>query len=186
MSWVWPIIIGLLLAYLLNTFVLSLVKVDGLSMYPNLQNNERVVMLRQSAIKRNSVVVFSAEGVDDKSGVTSSTRYVKRVIGLPGDTIEYRDNGKLYINGKYSPQNYITKEQQKEGTLSPNDLPKEIKLGTNKKFTVPKGQYFALGDNREISNDSRYYGFVPRSKILGVVKVPFWDENHELINSYNQ
>lgn len=185
MSWVWPIVVGLLIAKLITMFVLSIVRVDGLSMYPNLQNNERVIMLKMAKIKRNSVVVFNAQGVDNRSGVTSNTKYVKRVIGLPGDKIEYKDNGKLYVNGKYQSQSYITEEQRKEGTLNLVKSPaKGVTLGTGKTFTVPKDKYFVLGDNRENSNDSRYYGFVPRSKILGVVKVPFWKSGHELINSY--
>ncbi|MEY8662736.1 signal peptidase I [Ligilactobacillus faecis] len=186
MSWVWPVVIGLILAKLLTTFVISVVKVDGLSMYPNLQNNERVVMLKMPAIRRDAVVVFNAEGVDtDNPNVTSKTKYVKRVIGLPGDKIEYKNNGDLYINGKYRSQSYITKEQRTTGTL---DLVKQaakgVTLGTGKTFTVPKDSYFVLGDNRENSNDSRYYGFVPKDKILGTVKAPFWDSGHELINSF--
>lgn len=185
MGWIWPVVVGLLIALLIKTFLLSLVKVDGLSMYPNLQNNERVIMLKHAKIKRDTVVVFNAKGVDDRAGVTDGTKYVKRVIGLPGDKIEYKNDGKLYVNGKLRSQGYITTEQQKEGTLSiSNAEDKVVTLGTGRSFTVPKDEYFVLGDNREVSNDSRSYGFVPRSKILGVVKVPFWNNAHEYINSY--
>lgn len=184
MGWIWPVVIGLLIALLINMF-LSFVKVDGLSMYPNLQNNERVIMLKHAKIKRDTVVVFNAKGVDDRAGVSDGTKYVKRVIGLPGDKIEYKNDGKLYVNGKLRSQGYITTEQQKEGTLSiSNAEDKGVTLGTGRSFTVPKDEYFVLGDNREVSNDSRSYGFVPRSKILGVVKVPFWNNAHEYINSY--
>ena len=186
MGWVWPVVIGLLIALLINTFLLSLVKVDGLSMYPNLQNNERVIMLKHGKIKRDTVVVFSAKGVDDRPGVTDVTKYVKRVIGLPGDKIEYKNDGKLYVNGKFQSQGYITTEQQKEGTLSiASAEDKGVTLGTGRSFTVPKDEYFVLGDNREVSNDSRSYGFVPRSKILGVVKVGMTPTNisiHMVIN----
>ncbi len=104
---------------------------------------------------------------------------------MPGDKIEYKNDGKLYVNGKFQSQGYITTEQQKEGTLSiSNAEDKGVTLGTGRSFTVPKDEYFVLGDNREVSNDSRSYGFVPRSKILGVVKVPFWNNAHEYINSY--
>ena len=185
MGWIWPVVVGLLIALLINTFLLSLVKVDGLSMYPNLQNNERVIMLKHAKIKRDTVVVFNAKGVDDRAGISDSTKYVKRVIGLPGDKIEYKNDGKLYVNGKFQSQGYITTEQQKEGTLSiSNAEDKGVTLGTGRSFTVPKDEYFILGDNREVSNDSRSYGFVPRSKILGVVKVPFWNNAHEYITSY--
>ena len=56
--------------------------------------------------------------------------------------------------------------------------------GTGKTFTVPKNCYFVLGDNRADSNDSRYYGFVPKDKIVGIAKAPFWNSKHKLINDY--
>ena len=100
MGWIWPVVVGLLIALFIDMF-LSFVKVDGLSMYPNLQNNERVIMLKHAKIKRDTVVVFSAKGVDDRPGVTDGTKYVKRVIGLPGYKIEYKNDVKLYVNGKF-------------------------------------------------------------------------------------
>lgn len=86
MSWIVPIAIGLLLALLIKQFAFQFVRVDGPSMQPNLQNNERVVCLKQAKIHRGSVVVFDANGVDPQ--VSVKTEYVKRVIGLPGDTVE--------------------------------------------------------------------------------------------------
>ena len=183
LSWVIPILVGFLIAAVIKTFFVSVVKVDGTSMYPNLQNNERVLMLHKAKIKRDSVVVF------DAYGVTKDTKYVKRVIALPGDIVEYRDNGQLFVNGKFRSQGYITSQQQVDGTLkTAANLPKAkgVVLGTGSTFKVPKGKYFVLGDNRSVSNDSRYYGFVPRNKILGVVKVPFWNSKHDLINSYQR
>lgn len=187
-SWVIPLLIGFLIAYALKTYVISIVKVDGTSMYPNLQNNERVVMLHYAKIKRNSVVVFNAYGVDHNNPtIQKDTKYVKRVLALPGDKVEYHDDGKLYVNGKYQSQGYITTTQQTTGTLKAETILTRnaaVPLGTGSSFTVPKGKYFVLGDNRAVSNDSRYYGFVTRSKILGVVKVPFWNNKAKLINSY--
>lgn len=188
LSWIIPILVGFLIAAVIKTFFVSVVKVDGTSMYPNLQNNERVMMLHQAGIRRGSVIVFDAYGVDrNNTNLTKDTKYVKRVIALPGDTVEYRDNGQLYVNGKFQSQGYITQQQQTDGTLKVvANLPqaKGVTLGTGSRFKVPAGKYFVLGDNRSVSNDSRYYGFVPKKKILGVVKVPFWDSRHELINSY--
>lgn len=95
MSWVVPIAIGLIIALLIRQFWFTMVKVDGTSMQPNLQNNERVVAFKTSKIKAGSVVVFNAYGLDpnqtDKNAV-----YVKRVIGMPGDTVRYTSSGKLY------------------------------------------------------------------------------------------
>ena len=79
MSWVIPVVIGLLIAFLIRAFVLQPVRVDGPSMLPNLQNNERVITWKQAKIHRGSVVVFDANGVDPQ--VSQKTYYVKRVIG---------------------------------------------------------------------------------------------------------
>ncbi len=188
MSWVIPILVGLLVAELVKIFLFAPVKVDGSSMYPNLQSNEYVAVLKQAKIQRDSVVVFDAYGVDHQNAaITKDTKYVKRVIGLPGDRIEYRNNGDLYVNGKFQSQSYITKSQQKSGTLqlaSSLNPASKVTLGTGKTFTVPKGQYFMLGDNRHESNDSRYYGFVPEDKITGVVKVAVWNGKRDVINSF--
>lgn len=105
MSWVVPIAIGLIIALLIRQFWFTMVKVDGTSMQPNLQNNERVVAFKTSKIKAGSVVVFNAYGLDpnqtDKNAV-----YVKRVIGMPGDTVRYTSSGKLYVNNKLVKQTY--------------------------------------------------------------------------------
>lgn len=188
MSWIVPILLGLLIAALVKTFLFAPVKVDGSSMYPNLQSNERVAVLKQAKIKRDSVVVFKAYGIDHQNqNITKDTKYVKRVIAIPGDRVEYKNNGDLYINGKFQSQSYITKTQQKQGTLVlANGLKSStaVTLGTGKQFKVPKGRYLMLGDNRRESNDSRYYGFVPKDKILGVVKVTVWNDKRDVINSF--
>lgn len=186
MTFLWPIILGVAIGFIVKTWLFTFVKVDGLSMYPTLQNNERVMEFKQAKIKRDRIVVFNAYGVDKNNPqVTKKTQYVKRVIGMPGDTIQYDNNGKLYVNGKFAPQTFITQEQRAAGTLD-LQLPEApgVRLGSGHKFKVPQGKYFVLGDNRKISNDSRYYGFVPRSKITGVVKVPIWNKNAPIINDY--
>ena len=76
-------------------------------MYPNLQNNEHVIVWKLGKVREDSVVVFDAYGIDKNNpNVQKNTKYVKRVIGMPGDKIEYKNNGDLYVNGKYQPQNY--------------------------------------------------------------------------------
>lgn len=185
-NFVAPIVTGLAIAAFIITFVFRFVKVDGTSMYPNLQNNEHVLVWKLGKVHEDSVVVFDAYGVDKNNpNVQKNTKYVKRVIGMPGDTIEYKNNGDLYVNGKYQPQGYISKEERTTGTLTLL-LPeaKGVTLGTGRTFKVPKDSYFVLGDNRSDSNDSRYYGFVPKDKVIGVAKAPFWNKNSKLINDY--
>lgn len=186
MSWIVPIAIGLLLALLIKQFSFQFVRVDGPSMQPNLQNNERVVCLKQAKIHRGSVVVFDANGVDPQ--VSVKTEYVKRVIGLPGDTVEAK-NGNLYVNGKKVDQSYISKSERSSGTgtWTLHSISQENSwVLHNGAYKVPKGEYFVLGDHRSVSNDSRYWGFVPKSKIVGVVKVGFWNRTQPAKNNINQ
>ena len=185
-SWIVPIAIGLLLALLIKQFVFQFVRVDGPSMQPNLQNNERVVCLKQAKIHRGSVVVFDANGVDPQ--VSVKTDYVKRVIGLPGDTVEAK-NGNLYVNGKKVDQSYISKSERSSGTgtWTLHSISQENSwVSHNGAYKVPKGEYFVLGDHRSVSNDSRYWGFVPKNKIVGVVKVGFWNRKQPAKNNINQ
>lgn len=186
MSWIVPIAIGLLLALLIKQFAFQFVRVDGPSMQPNLQNNERVVCLKQAKIHRGSVVVFDANGVDPQ--VSVKTEYVKRVIGLPGDTVEAK-NGNLYVNGKKVDQSYISKSERSSGTgtwILHSISQENSWVLHNGAYKVPKGEYFVLGDHRSVSSDSRYWGFVPKSKIVGVVKVGFWNRTQPAKNNINQ
>ena len=185
MSWVLPVVIGLLIALGIRTYIVQPVRVDGPSMLPNLQNNERVLTWRQAKIHRGSVVVFNANGVDPQ--VSEKTYYVKRVIAVPGDTVEAK-NGKLYVNGKLVNQKYISAYQRKQGTgtWTLKSISVDNSWLKNSGATkVTAGHYFVLGDHRSVSNDSRYYGFVPKKKILGVVQVGFWSTNSTKKNNVN-
>ncbi|ANZ69556.1 signal peptidase I [Pediococcus claussenii] len=175
LSWVIPIVVGLLIALLVRSYLFQIVRVDGTSMQPNLENNERVVVWKPATIKRMSVIVFDAHGEDPAA--TQPVDYVKRVIGLPGDTIKYHD-GNLYVNDKKVPQSFINEEQRTKGTgnWTLESIAKKYNWG-NDPQKVPANSYFVLGDHRSVSNDSRYWGFVHKDKIMGVVKVPFWDNN---------
>lgn len=186
LSWIIPITIGLILALLIRSFLFQNVRVDGPSMLPNLVNNERVFSFKQSKIHRGSVIVFNADGVDPQ--VSTKTDYVKRVIALPGDTVKSQ-NGNLYVNGKKANQSYINMDQRKAGTgnWTLKSISKQNNWVKNSGATkVPKGEYFVLGDNRTVSNDSRYWGFVPRNKVDGVVKVGFWSKNKNHKQNVNQ
>ncbi|GAB5051796.1 signal peptidase I [Pediococcus ethanolidurans] len=178
LSWVVPILIGLAIALLVRSFLFEIVRVDGTSMEPNLVNNERVFVFKQDKIKHLSVIVFDAYGADPQA--TPGTEYVKRVIGMPGDKISYKD-GNLYVNNKLVPQKFISSYERKTGTEIGAEATNwnlasvaKARGWGNKSETVPAGEYFVLGDHRSVSNDSRYWGFVKKSEVMGVVKVPFW------------
>ncbi|GEK29187.1 signal peptidase I [Furfurilactobacillus siliginis] len=195
MSLLWPIIIGAGIAFLIQWLFVAHVRVDGPSMLPNLTNNEKVWAFKQAPIRHDRVIVFNAYGVDPEA-TDPQVKYVKRVIGMPGDTIDYGADGTLSINGKKVSQSYISKDQQTTGTLG--RLPHSSNgykgftlksLSYDENWTrnigatkVPKDSYFVLGDNRAVSNDSRYYGFVPKKKVVGVVKAYPWAAKHEEIN----
>ncbi|KOY76022.1 Signal peptidase I [Apilactobacillus kunkeei] len=182
LSWlIYVVVLGAI--YLTITHFFTMATVDGHSMDPNLYNKEKMLVLKQADIKRNSVIIFDAHGEDPEA--TANDYYVKRVIGLPGDTISYKD-GKLYVNNKVADQSFISKKQLSEGTrYNPlnGDMIKNWSISSlsstkwvynqNVKV-VPKGEYFVLGDNRSISNDSRYWGFVKKSKVLGVARLFPW------------
>ena len=118
---------------LIKKFIISPIRVNGASMNDTLNNGD---------IKRFDIVI-----VDEGSELI-----IKRVIGLPGETVEYRDNN-LYINGK--------KMNDKYGSNKTNDF----------SYKVPKGEYFVLGDNRGNSMDSRVFGSFSKRKILGKTKL---------------
>ncbi|MCK8619786.1 signal peptidase I [Apilactobacillus kunkeei] len=170
--------------YLTIAHFFTMATVDGHSMDPNLYNGEKMLVLKQADIKRNSVIIFDAHGEDPRASVNEY--YVKRVIGLPGDTVSYKD-GKLYVNNKVADQSFISKKELSIGTRyidtdngtqiknwSISSLSRTKWVYNQNSKVVPKGEYFVLGDNRSVSNDSRYWGFVKKSKVLGVAKLFPW------------
>ena len=167
---VWDIIktvfIALVLALGIRTFLFTPVLVDGVSMMPTLKDHSRMIVnkiiYKIHQPKRFDIVVFHATPTKD---------YIKRVIGLPGDTVEYK-NDVLYINGKPYKEPYLNqyKKETTDGPLT-EDFNLEEVIGRK---TVPKGEVFVLGDNRRVSKDSRIIGAVPMDKILGKADVVFW------------
>lgn len=163
------------------------VKVDGHSMDPTLADKERLLVISHTKIDRFDIVVAN----ETENGVKK--QIVKRVIGLPGDTISYKDDV-LTVNGKTVDEPYLVTYQklfQKDklqSTYSYNSLFQELAESSSafttdssgsSSFTVkvPKGQYFLLGDDRIVSRDSREVGTFEKSTIVGEVKFRFWPFN---------
>ena len=157
--------------------------VDGNSMDPTLQNDQRVFVNKfvyfdpivfksnlnlsfDSTLnpKRGDVVVFDPPFPYDASG----KQFVKRIIAIPGDTIE-NSSGIILVNGKPFGNDFGT-------TSEISEVPKTL---------VPEGYYYVLGDNRNSSNDSRNFGFVPRTSIIGRVWVIYWPFSNFKIFDYN-
>lgn len=166
---VWLVCLTLFLISL-RAFIFSPIKVQGESMMPNLVDGEKAIALKVGDIKRFDVIPLKAP--DDPE-----LYYVKRVIGLPGDTVEYK-NDQLLVNGQPMKEDYLDqykKEFHDKGNSGPltGDFTLESVTGHQ---TVPENTYFVLGDNRQVSKDSRYpeVGFIPKDNVIGKAAVSFW------------
>lgn len=161
--------IGIILFVFLRTFLLSNYIVEGESMMPTLQNGNLLMVNKVSLhigdIQRFDIVVFRTE---------SEEHYVKRVIGLPGDKVEYIDDV-LYINDFQVDEPFLSPHKTKliGGNLTGDFSLEEI---TGQKH-VPPGHIFVIGDNRLGSWDSRHYGFIKIDQIVGVVNLRYWPVN---------
>lgn len=160
----------IIVLFLLRAYVFTPTNVSGDSMNPTMVDRERVIALKQSKIERFDVITFPAPDNPSKN-------YIKRVIGLPGDTVEYK-NDTLFINGKAYDEPYLDeyKNNPTEGTARyglplTQDFNMEELLGEK---TVPEGHLFVMGDNRQNSKDSRMIGFIEEDKVMGNVKFVFW------------
>ncbi len=149
--------IALVLAFLIRAFVFESFRVDGRSMQPTLFTNERVLVNKLAfdlgKPKTGEIIVF-------QSPLIPSEDWIKRVIGVPGDTVSIRHNT-VYINGKVYPEPFLKYRQ------SSNYGP----------VKVPPGHLFVLGDNRPISEDSRYFGMLAESRVRGQAFVIWWPLN---------
>jgi len=146
------------LAIVLRVFVVQTFYVPTGSMIPTLQVGDRMLVLKIGyTVTRGSIVVFR-QPPNDTSDVNHED-LVKRVIGLPGETI-WSEGNTVYIDGK---------------ALAEPWLPQGTVLGTPiARQTIPKGEYFVMGDNRQYSDDSRDWGDLPADLIVGKVLVVIW------------
>ncbi len=153
------LILTVLMFLIINTAVQNF-DVDGMSMEPKLHNGERLMVDKASYMfhppVRGDVVVFVAPP-------QPTLDYVKRIIALPGDTISV-ENGVPTVNGVTLKEFYV--DPQHMGA-SPSDKPIQ-------NMVVPPGEYFVMGDNRAESFDSRSWGFLPRSNIIGRATLVYW------------
>lgn len=192
-EWFFPIAIAILVVVLIRSFLFTRVKVSGPSMEPNLQDNENVFLNKVASYKRGDVIVFNAKDEDPRYQ-SGDDKYVKRIIAIPGDTVEYKASN-LYVNGKKVNQSFISLNERTQGTemsFGSTWSLKTLSSGTlwqkkdRNNSTVPKGKYFVMGDHRSVSNDGRYFGFVDKKHVVGKVIVPFWNSNKTAKANVNQ
>lgn len=160
---------------LLRIFVFSTYDVSGQSMLPNFHDKDRLIVSKLAyqfgKPKRFDVIVFHA---------TKDKDFIKRVIGLPGDRIRYKDDV-LYINDKPVKEHFLEDIKKSYKGNYTNDFTLEEVLHAEK---VPEGHVFVLGDNRPNSMDSRFaeVGFVPIDKIVGKVEIRYLPLSHFTLN----
>ncbi|BDR60522.1 signal peptidase I [Lactobacillus xylocopicola] len=153
--------------YLVFTFVLSNNRVDGGSMQPTLENNQRLFAIRHFTPKRNEIVVLKApKAAQDAPGAL----YIKRVIGLPGDKLVSK-NDQLYVNGKRLSEPYLNNQYKRAANHAGHTYT------NNFTYKVPKGYYYVMGDHRDISKDSHIFGPVKRANLIGKVFFRYWPLN---------
>lgn len=144
-----PYIIILIVIIFIRTFIVTLVRVDGSSMENTLHNGEILVLNKlDKNFERFDIVVIKY----------NNERLVKRIIGLPGEQVRYRNN-QLFIDGKKIKEKFIDEETANFNIME---------LGYNR---IPKGYYFVVGDNRDNSLDSRYIGLIKKEQIQGTTKI---------------
>ncbi|MEQ9355816.1 signal peptidase I [Coleofasciculus chthonoplastes] len=154
--------LSVFLAIGIRSFVAEARYIPSGSMEPTLQINDRLIIDKISynfrQPQRGDIVVFSP--TDALKQQNFKDAFIKRVIGLPGETVEVK-GGRVYVNDQALREQYI--EEEPEYSYGP--------------VTVPEDNYLVLGDNRNNSYDSHYWGFVPRDKIIGRAIVRFWPLN---------
>nr|WP_295973114.1 signal peptidase I [uncultured Bacillus sp.] len=166
-EWTKAILFAVLIAFVIRTFVFTPIVVDGESMEPTLKNADRMVVSKIGTPDRFDIIVFHADKTED---------YIKRVIGLPGDKIEYK-NDVLYINGKAYEEEYLEDSKKEikqlfgEDVLLTEDFTLKDLWGYE---TVPENTIFVMGDNRRNSKDSRHIGVIPLDKVVGNTNVIYW------------
>ncbi len=154
--WIRDLVVSLAVSAFIIIFLYQPVKVEGTSMLPSLEDQERIfinkLVYHLGPIERGDVVVFQYPLDPSKS-------YIKRVVGLPGDRVKIAD-GTVYVNGRALSESYVPEDFRDTRSY--------------REITVPADSYFVLGDHRSLSNDSREFGAVPLRFIAGKAVFIYW------------
>jgi signal peptidase I len=166
------VLVALVVALLIRTFAVQTFYIPSGSMEPTLKVGDRILVSKLSyhlhGVHRGDIVVFSRPPLENCGGAEVND-LVKRVIGLPGETISLT-HGHVDINGKELDETWLPKSVT--GVSYPGPAGTDYSLV--KPFKIPSNHYFMMGDNRTESCDSRYWGPISRSLIVGKVEVRVW------------
>jgi signal peptidase I len=155
------LVLALGLAFFIRTFVAEPRYIPSGSMLPTLEIGDRLIVEKLSYYshppQRGDIIVFAPPPQLQEQGFEQDQAFIKRIIGLPGNTVEVK-NGHVFIDRQLLTENYIA--EAPNYPMSP--------------MVVPPGQFFVMGDNRNNSNDSHIWGFLPRANIIGHACFRFW------------
>ena len=162
LSWIKTIGGTLIVVFLINRFVFRTVEVQGSSMYPSLVHGERIIVwqLLYSPTFSDIIVLEHTDG----------NLHVKRVLGVPGDRVDYI-NSEMIINGEVIDEPYIASEASINGFSFENIC--QIRNAQTDCSVIPEGYFLVLGDNRNRSGDSREYGLIHESQVMGRATLRF-------------
>ncbi|HVA06472.1 MAG TPA: signal peptidase I [Acidimicrobiales bacterium] len=166
------VLFALVIAIVLRTFVIGTYSIPSGSMEPTLQVNDRILVDKLSydlhGVGRGDIVVFATPKNEDCAG-PKVANLVKRVIGLPGDTISLVQN-EVDVNGRALPEPWLSAQTRHNTYPGPSSLGYAL----HEAYRVPAHDVYVMGDNRMESCDSRYWGPIPESSIVGKVDVRIW------------
>jgi signal peptidase I len=181
------IVIAVILALFIRTFVVQAFKIPTGSMEENLLIGDHLLvnkfvfgptasraeraLLPVGTIARGNVIVFKYPEEPDRD-------FIKRVIGLPGETVEVKEK-KVYINGQALNEPYVHFLQPPSGASEFHEVTSFDVRERYGPVTVPPNHFFVMGDNRDNSQDSRYWGFLPRENVKGKALIIYWSYEAE-------
>ncbi len=172
-EWCAVLLIAVLLAAGLRTLVFQPFSIPSASMVPTLDVGDRILVQKAffnwHSVREGDIVVFKHPPADTDCSGPQGTDLVKRVIALPGQSI-YSSGNEIYVNGRQLPENYLPKVDPL-GPAIPG-------ASASDPYQVPAGEFYVLGDNREISCDSRYWGPVKGSTMVGKAVLLWWRDGH--------
>ena len=150
-DWVLPIVAAIIIAFIINKVIFFNVTVPTGSMLPTIHLNDKILVTRvhnKNNLKHGDIVVFHSDELDED--------LIKRLIGLPNDEVEVKEDGSVFINKEKTDESYVVNTGGKTG-----------------KFKVPEGSYFFMGDNRNNSLDARYWEkpYIPKKDIMGKARI---------------
>ncbi len=164
LDWIVSIALAVIIALVIRNFVFTLVEVEGESMYPTLEDGDRLFtrIVAYNTPKQGDIIIFNPSISESDRSPNKKLAYVKRVIALEGQVVNITEDGKVTVDGVVLEEDYISEEIRGIG-LNATQFP----------FTVPEDTVFVLGDNRNKSHDSRSrdVGAVPVDNIIGKAQI---------------